>query len=501
MVKKPTNYEIEGLDLPTTPIRDNRLILVTGANGYIGGRLIPVLIDRGYRVRIMVRKNSPEYKERWPEIEIAVADAMSLDDLAKALVGVHTAFYLIHSLGLGTDKFVSADLQIAENFAMAAENQNIKRIIYLGGLGDKSSRLSQHLESRMKVAQQLSNGKTSVTVLRAGMIIGSGSASFEILKNLVNNTPVFFIPKWAKTRSQPISIRGVLNYLVGVMEIEETSGKEFDIGGNDILTYDEKLRVLAKLLGKKRLFLPGLNVGPRLYAFFISLLTPVARPITTALVMGCKNEVICQNNEIKKYLDIELLSFRDALIRALSREEMDLISTRWTDAYPPAHTLAIKLNELNYATKYRSSFIILTHKNPAEIFKSVCKIGGENGWFTNTWIGRFYSFLDNFLMGGGSSRGRRSLSSLRINDVIDYWRVENMIENKLLLLRAESRIPGKAWLGFNVDEGVGITKLSVNVYFEPKGIKGVLYWFNFLPLHTIIFKNILKQIEKKATDK
>ena len=497
MVENPTRYEIVGTDLPTTPFHDDRLILVTGANGYIGGRLIPELLDRGYRVRIMVRKNSPEYKERWPEIEIAVADAMNLDDLVKALEGVHTAYYLIHSLRLGNDKFESVDLQIATNFRVASENQNIKRIIYLGGLGDANAELSPHLENRMQVAQNLSSGKVPVTVLRAGMIIGSGSASYEILKNLVENTPVFFIPKWAKTRSQPISIRGVLKYLIGVMEIEETTGKEFDIGGNDILTYDEKLKVLSKLLGKKRYFFPGLVTNKSLYAYIASLLTPVPGPITKVLVEGCKNEVVCQNNDIKKYLDIDILSFKEALLRALSREEKDMISTRWSDAYPPAHDLAIKLHELNYSPKYSSSYIILTHKDPAIIFNSFCMVGGKNGWFQNNWMWRMRGSLDRMLLGVGSARGRRSFSTLRINDVVDFWRVENIIENKLLLLRAEMKIPGKAWLEFNIDEGVGINKFSVNAYFEPKGFKGRLYWYNFLPFHAVIFKNLLKQIEKR----
>ncbi len=497
MVENPTRYEIVGTDLPTTPFHDDRLILVTGANGYIGGRLIPELLDRGYRVRIMVRKNSPEYKERWPEIEIAVADAMNLDDLVKALEGVHTAYYLIHSLRLGNDKFESVDLQIATNFRVASENQNIKRIIYLGGLGDANAELSPHLENRMQVAQNLSIGKVPVTVLRAGMIIGSGSASYEILKNLVENTPVFFIPKWAKTRSQPISIRGVLKYLIGVMEIEETTGKEFDIGGNDILTYDEKLKVLSKLLGKKRYFFPGLVTNKSLYAYIASLLTPVPGPITKVLVEGCKNEVVCQNNDIKNYLDIYILSFKEALLRALSREEKDMISTRWSDAYPPAHDLAIKLHELNYSPKYSSSYIILTHKDPAIIFNSFCMVGGKNGWFQNNWMWRMRGSLDRMLLGVGSARGRRSFSTLRINDVVDFWRVENIIENKLLLLRAEMKIPGKAWLEFNIDEGVGINKFSVNAYFEPKGFKGRLYWYNFLPFHAIIFKNLLKQIEKR----
>jgi len=497
MVENPHMNELVCLDLPTKPFRDNRLILVTGANGYIGGRLVPELIARGYRVRIMVRKDSPVYKERWPEIEIAVADAMNLDALVNALKGVHTAYYLIHSLHLGYKKFESVDIQVATNFRVAAENQNIKRIIYLGGLGDSNSKLSPHLKNRIVVAQKLSNGKIPVTVLRAGMIIGSGSASYDILKNLVCNTPVFFIPKWAKTRSQPISIRGVIKYLVGVMEVEQTAGKNFDIGGNDILTYDEKLKVLAKLLGKKRYFFPGLITSKVLYAYMASLLTPVPGPITKVLVEGCENEVVCQNGDIKKYLDIELLTFKEALLRALSREEMDMISTRWSDAYPPAQDLAIKLHELNYSPKYSSSYIILTHKNPAKIFNSFCKVGGKNGWFQNNWMWRMRGSLDRILMGVGSARGRRSFSTLRINDVIDFWRVENIIENKLLLLRAEMKIPGMAWLEFNIDEGVGINKFSVNAYFEPKGIKGSLYWYNFLPFHAIIFKNLLKQIESR----
>lgn len=498
MVDYPGRYEIVGSDLPTTPFHDNRLILVTGANGYIGGRLIPELLDRGYRVRIMVRTNSPEYKERWPEIEIAVADAINLEDLIKALEGVHTAYYLIHSLGLGNGKFESADIQIATNFRVVAENQQLNRIIYLGGLGKTNAELSPHLENRMQVARNLSSGKVPVTVLRAGMIIGSGSASYEILKNLVENTPVFFIPKWAKTRSQPISIRGVLKYLVGVMEIEETAGKEFDIGGNDILTYDEKLKVLSKLLGKKRYFFPIFITNKSLYAYLASLLTPVPGPITKVLVEGCKNEVVCQNHDIKKYLDIDILSFKEALLRALSREEKDMISTRWSDAYPPAHDLAIKLKELNYSVKYNYSYSILTNKDPAKIYNSFCMIGGKNGWFQNNWMWRMRGALDKILMGVGSARGRRNSSSLRINDVVDFWRVENIIENKLLLLRAEMRLPGMAWLEFIIEEGIDINKFSVKAYFKPKGMKGTLYWYNFFPFHTTIFKGLLKQIESNS---
>ena len=322
MVKQLTHEEFFCYDLPTKPIANQPTILVTGATGYIGGCLVPELINRGYHVRILVRKNSPGYKERWPEVEVAVGDALDLQRLEEAMKGVHTAYYLIHSLLLGNKKFEEVDLQIARNFRLAAERQKIERIIYLGGLGDMKSGLSRHLKNRIKVANELSSGLTPVTVLRAGMIIGSGSASYEILKNLVLNTPVFFIPKWAKTKSQPISIRGVIKYLVGVLELEETVNRSFDIGGIDIVTYDEKLKILAGLLGKKRYFFPGLNTGTNFYAYVASFLTTVPRSITRVLVDGCRNEVVCQNNDIKKYIDIEFLSFEEALLMAISQGKL-----------------------------------------------------------------------------------------------------------------------------------------------------------------------------------
>ena len=292
-------------------------VLVTGASGYIGGVLVPELLYRGYKVRVMVRKNSPEYLKRWPGIEIAEADALDIINLSTALKGIHTAYYLIHSLRLGQKTFEKTDLQAASNFRIAAEKQGVKRIIYLSGLGNRKTNLSPHLDNRIKVADCLSQGNIPVTVLRAGMIIGSGSASYKILRNLVDNTPVFFIPKWAKTKSQPISVRGVMMYLVGVLEQEETAGKRFDIGGPDILSYDEKLKILAKLLGKKRYFFPGFFSFTKLYGYIASLLTTVPRPICKILVEGCKNEVICQNNDIKKHINIKCLSFKASLLAAL----------------------------------------------------------------------------------------------------------------------------------------------------------------------------------------
>lgn len=498
MVKSNNIQEYVCHELPTFPIEGKLLILVTGASGYIGGRLVPELLERGYQVRVMVRKYSSEYKNRWPNAEIAVADADNQNRLQEALMGVDVAYYLIHSLHLGTKIFESNDILVATNFRKACEYNNVKRIIYLGGLGKKGTKLSAHLESRIRVAEVLSEGTTPVTALRAGMIIGSGSASYEILKNLVDNTPIFFIPKWAKTKSQPISIRAVIMYLVGVLEVKETIGNIYDIGGPDILTYNEKLVILSKLLGKRRIFLPGLIPYAPLYGYIVSLLTRVPAPITKVLVEGCKNEVICENGNLKSLINIELYSFKTSLVKALSVEERDMVSTRWSDAYPPAHDLAIKLHELKEPPRFTTSYSITTIKSCENIFKSFCKVGGKKGWFQNNWSWWMRGVFDKIFMGIGTARGRRSSSSLRINDVIDFWRVENIIENKTLLLRAEMNIPGKAWLEFYITEGSESNKFTLNAYYVPKGIKGYLYWYNFLPFHGIIFKDLLKQIERKS---
>lgn len=486
----------EGLE--TIPNPGMGVVLVTGATGYIGGRLVPVLLERGYKVRVMVRALSREQYERFPGCQIVAADATDYHELEKALEGVSVAYYLLHSLRLGRGDFQKADLRVAENFRRAAEANHVSRIIYLSGLGKESSRLSPHLENRMKVASVLGEGRIPLTLLRAGMIIGSGSASYEILRHLVKNTPVFFIPYWARTLSQPIAIRDVIRYLVGVLELDETKGKSYDIGGTDILTYDEKLKILAEMLGLKRLFLPALITWTPLYGYIASLLTPVPGPITKVLIEGCKNEVVCQNDDILKLIPNRRLSFREALLKAMTAEEKDMVQTRWSDAYPPEFDLAMKLHELNYSPKYTSSNLLLTHKPPAELFESFCKVGGKTGWFHSNWMWRMRGMLDRLLMGVGSARGRRSASTLRINDVIDFWRVENIKKDNLLLLRAEMKLPGHAWLEFFTEEGEGINRLAVNAFFEPRGIRGRIYWYMFVPFHYVIFNNLLKQIERRA---
>jgi uncharacterized protein YbjT (DUF2867 family) len=484
-------------DLPSKPLAGMGKVLVTGASGYIGGRLVPELLARGYKIRVMVRAPSRIYRELWPDVEIVTADALKLDHLKMALKGIDTAYYLIHSLLLGQKEFDAADIQAAINFRIAAEENQIKRIIYLGGLGDTQTKLSLHLQSRIQVSEELRMGKVPVTALRAAIIIGSGSASYEIIQNLVRRLPVIFIPRWAMTKCQPIAIRDVIKYLVGVLEAPETSGGSFDIGGDDILSYYEMLKVRAELLSKKRFFIPFFSFLP-LYSYLGALITPVPAPITQSLMKGLKNEVICQNSAIQRYLPFKPLTYKEAIIRAMNREEQDQIHTRWSDAYPPAHELALKLHELKSGPQYSKTYSLITQRDAPSLFSCICRVGGKEGWFSNNWLWRLRGAIDTVLLGVGTSRGRRSQHSLKINDVIDFWRVEDLQKNKSLLLRAEMKMPGKAWLDFQILDESRHRRLSITAYFHTQSFGGRLYWYSFLPLHRFIFNGLIKQIEKRS---
>ena len=492
-------HEFRCVDLPTLPRGELGTILVAGATGYIGGRLVPELIHRGYSVRVMVRASSPEHTERWPEAEVVVADALQADQVSHALEGIDTVFYLIHSMLYGLDKFENADTQAARNFRIAAERQGVCRMIYLGGLGDTRTTLSTHLTSRLQVAEEFIRGRVPTTILRAAIIIGSGSASYEMINHLVRRLPVFLVPVWAKTKCQPIGLRDVIKSLVGVLELPETAGRTFDIGGSDILTYEEILKIQADILRKKRLFIrsPISHVG--FYSYITSLLTPVPAAITWCLMEGVTHDVVCQENDILDLIPFRRISCKEALVLAISREEQDAVRSRWSDSYPLDHELAIKLHELEATPDYASSYSLVSGKSRAALFRSVIQVGGREGWFHSNLLWRIRGAMDRLLMGVGTSRGRRSETTLRVNDVIDFWRVEALEKGQLLRLRAEMKVPGRAWLEFRIDpESEQKNRLTVTAYYQSRGLWGRVYWYIFLPFHHFIFHDLIKQIEKRS---
>jgi uncharacterized protein YbjT (DUF2867 family) len=363
-------------DLPTRPLPRPGKVLVSGASGYIGGRLVPELAARNYEVRAMVRADASVCGARWPGVEPVEADALNPDSLRKAFAGVQTAYYLIHSLLLGPRGFETADLRAAIHFRDAAAQSGVRRIIYLGGLGDRGTSKSRHLQVRMQVAEELKQGPVPVTVLRAAIIIGSGSASYEIIRHLVNRMPVLFIPRWARTRCQPIAIRDVIKYLVGALETPETAGRDFDIGGPEILTYELMLKTFAEVIHKKIRFPSAPISCLPIYAYAASLMTPVPAPITLSLMGGLKDEVVCRNNDIRRLIPFEPLRYKEAVIRALTREEQDRVYTRWSDAYPRDCELAIKLSELPSGLSYSTTYSILSDKPAEALFHAISQVGG-----------------------------------------------------------------------------------------------------------------------------
>lgn len=485
-------------DLPTKPLPFLGRILVTGASGYIGGRLIPELLARGYRVRAMVRGSASVYKKIWPKVEVVVGDSLLPDSLEKVLEGVDTAFYLIHSLHLGPKDFEAADIQAATNFRQVAEKKGIRRIIYLGGLGDISSPVSSHLRNRMEVAEELKKGTVPVTILRAAIIIGSGSASYEIIEHLIRRLAIIPIPRWAQNNCQPISIRDVIKYLVGILEIPESVGLSFSIGGKEILTYLDMLKILSSILNKKTIYIKSPISSITVYGYLASQVTPVPNAITQCLMEGLKDRVICEDMAIKSILPFEPVSYRQALINAMTREQQDRVSTRWSDAFPPAHELALKLHELRGGERYNAKFSMLSLKTATSIFESICRIGGKEGWLYNTWMWRLRGAVDRIFAGVGTSRGRKSYRHLKINDVIDFWRIEDIKPNKRLLLRSEMKTLRRAWLEFSVKERGGRRKISLSAHYDPLTILGRIYWQLIMPFHNLIFKNLLREIDKKS---
>ncbi len=487
--------------------RDNFPVLVTGASGYIGGRLVPRLLQAGYGVRAMARDLEKLHQRSWashPRIELVQADVLDRDSLTRACRGCWAAYYLVHSMNPQEQDFARTDLAAARSMTVAAAEAGLERIIYLGGLGEPDEEaLSHHLRSRLEVARVLREGKVPVTVLRAAMIIGSGSASFEILRYLVERLPVMITPRWVETPCQPIGVRNVLNYLVGALDCPQTSGDTFDIGQPEVLTYRRLMEIYAEEAGlPKRLIIPVPVLTPRLSSYWIHLVTPVPASLARPLAEGLRNEVICRDERIRQLIPQDLFEPRRAIRKALARVRQQDVESSWSDAgrIPPAEWSTQDDPEWAGGTVFVDCRELIVEAPPEKIWPALSRLGGHTGWYYADWLWRLRGFMDRLIGGVGLARGRRSVEKIRPGDALDFWRVAAVEKPHRLLLIAEMKLPGQAVLEVTLHslEGQDRTRVRQSARFRPKGLFGILYWYAVTPFHAFVFNGLLKGIAEAA---
>ena len=480
--------------------KSNDTIAVTGATGYVGGRLAPKLLESGYKVRCLVR-NSRKLKGRsWsdhPNLESTETDLLDVDTLAERLTGCTVAYYLVHSMITAGEDYDRVDQKLARNFAEAAEKAGVKQIIYLGGLGELGDNLSDHLTSRRHVEESLSHTSVPVTVLRAAMIIGSGSASFEILRYLVERLPIMVTPRWVSTKCQPISIVDVLNYLQECLSTPESIGKDIDIGGSEVLTYRDLMKIVAEELNlPRRIVVPVPVLTPRLSSYWIHMVTPVSASIARPLAEGLANTVICRNDAAREIFSYSTMSPRDAIRSAFRHEVSNEVATSWLDAGPipgdpdwsGGHVYVDRRSRDVAATK-------------EDLYEAVKIIGGGHGYYAADWLWRIRGLMDQVSGGPGLRRGRRDNREIACGDALDFWRVMDAIPGKKLRLYAEMKLPGVATLEFEIDNNPNDPNTSIltqTARFRPRGLIGILYWYAVKPLHGIVFNGMLKGIKLEA---
>ena len=476
-------------------------VLVTGATGYIGGRLVHRLLEDGFDVRCMTRDPEQLQLDPWRDrVEVVAADALVPDTLDAALAGCDTAYFLIHAMGLGNKEFSELDRQAATNFAAAAERASLSRIVYLGGLGEDTDSLSRHLASRREVGQILANGATPVTALRAAVIIGSGSVSFEMIRHLTEILPVIMRPDWMRSRCQPIAVRNVLEILVSVIDDPEPVNRTYDIGGPDVLTYEEMMQGYAKVAGlRKRVLLPLPIFSARLSAFVVGLATPLPQAIAGPLIGSLLNDVVVRQESPPGFEPETLFSYEIAVGRALERISHAEVETRWSDAVTSPAAPIPSDPIWSGARMEVDKQIVSSTASKADLFWAVSRIGGDVGYYTMNpaWIMR--GWFDQLIGGVGLRRGRRDPEELRPGEALDFFRVvEVQPELGKLLLQAEMKTPGTAWLGWSIEETSGGSRLIQSARFVPRGLLGRLYWYSLLPFHSVIFKRMAKKIAATA---
>jgi uncharacterized protein YbjT (DUF2867 family) len=480
------------------------LYLVTGASGYVGGRLVRTLLENDYRVRVLVRDKYKIIGQPWAsQVEICEGNADNPKDLEQALAGVHTVYYLLHSINLGKT-FDDIEATMARSFAQASEAAGVAQIVYLGGIANDKN-ISKHLASRVSTGKELASTSVPVLELRAGIIIGSGSASFEMLRHLTHRLPIMTTPKWVSNRTHPIAIRDVLYYLKNAAALKTPVGKIYDIGGPEILSYADMMQKFAKLSGLPRRWIIKVPVlTPGLSSLWIGLVTPVPTALARPLVGSLISEVVA---DPAKSIDglipppqEGLLSVETAMSLALSKISDHGVETRWSDASIPTAPWQKAQGDPEWAgeTILRDRRQVLSEKSAEAIWKQIEGIGGEHGWFGADFLWFLRGLLDRIFGGVGLRRGRRDQDLLRVGESLDFWRVEELERGRRLKLYAEMILPGKAWLEFSIEEKNGKTLVTQEATFSPRGLGGRLYWYAVAPFHVFVFPTMLRNLVKRA---
>lgn len=475
-------------------------ILVTGATGYVGGRLVPCLLREGYHVRCLVRDADRVRGHPWSDdVDVVVGDALDPDTLPRAMREIDAVYYLIHSLGAGENTFAERDRIAAANTRNAAAAAGVSRIIYLGGMRPKGERHSKHLTSRIETGDVLRDGPIPVTEFRAAQIVGSGSLSFELVRYLTERVPVMICPRWVQTPTQPIAVRNALEYLIAALTRPESAGEIIEIGGADVLTYEEMFRTYAAVRGLKRWIVNVPFLTPRLSSHWIGLVTPLSNTIARPLVEGLDNEVVVDDGDKARTLfpDVEPIAFEAAVRLALRRIETDELPSVWHSAVssspaPSEQTTTLDTTEGLYREVRRTT----VSAPPDVAFDTITRLGGENGWLYGSALWHVRGWIDQVLGGVGFRKGRRDPEQLRVGDAVDFWRVEALEPDRLLRLRAEMQLPGRGWLQFEVTPTgeEHRTQVTQTAFFEPKGLGGFLYWNLVWPVHHLIFNGLLREI-------
>ena len=470
---------------------DSKFILLTGATGYIGGRLLHALETAGYRVRCLSRHPETLSQRVAQTTEVVKGDVLDAPSLAPSMVGVHTAYYLVHSMA-SANSFEEEDRRAALAFAAAARDAGVQRIIYLGGLGS-GRKLSAHLRSRQEVGRILRDSGVATFEFRAAIVIGSGSASFEMIRALVEKLPVMVTPRWVNTSTQPIAIEDVIAYLKQAVDMEINVSRIVEIGGKDQVTYLDLMKEYARQRGLKRWMIPVPVLSPRLSSLWLGLVTPVYARVGRELVDSLCNETIVRDRSANDLFSIRPLGFREALMRALTNEDREFAETRWSDAFSSLGTIH-QWGGAKFGRRIVDSRSVHVPFPPAIAFRPIERLGGMTGWYYGNWLWQIRGLLDLLFGGAGMRRGRRDPDRLLAGDTLDFWRVEAIQRTCLLRLVAEMRLPGRAWLQYEIEADSSGSLVRQTAIFDPVGVLGQLYWYLLYPVHQFVFAGMLRGI-------